>query len=92
MLLWNKEASVTFKKNCCVKLEPQALGIEFSSVQMLIFFLLPQPSCCISSQILQSLRKMLHHSVTFTRASLQEQLGHQGVLEIMEFVPLLPIS
>lgn len=59
MLLWNKEASVTLKKNCCVKLEPQALGVEFSSVQMLIFFLLLQPSCFISSRIPHSLRKTL---------------------------------
>lgn len=92
MLLWNKEAPVTFKKNCCVKLGPQALGIQFSSVQMLIFFLLPQASCCISSHILQPLRKMLHCFVTFTRAGLQEQLGHQGLLEITVFVLLLSIS
>lgn len=74
MLLQNKETSVTFKENCCVKLGPQALGIEFSSVQMLIFSLLPQPSCFVSSQILQSLRKMLYHPVTFPTAGPQEQL------------------
>lgn len=92
MLLRNKEASVTFKKNCCVKLGPQALGIEFSSVPTLIFFLLPQPSRRISSRILQALREMLHRSVTFARAALQEQLWHQGVLEITAFGPLLSIS
>lgn len=70
MLLRNKEASVTFKKNCCVKLGPQALGTEFSSVQMLIFSLPPWPGCCLSSQILQSLRKTLHRSITFPTAAL----------------------
>lgn len=69
MLLQSKEASVTFKENCCVKLGPQALGIEISSVQMLIFSLLPQPGCCTSSQTLQSLSKTPCRSVTFPRAA-----------------------
>lgn len=84
----DKGASVTFKNNCCVKLGPQALGIEFRSAQMLIFFLLSQPRFWISSQIMQSLREMLHGSVTFARAGLRSSSATK-VLEVTKPVLLL---